>query len=281
MIIDNNCPLNMHSTIRLGGTCDGYFPENTKELTSLISKFREEGIEYCIVGRMSNILPTDEKAKAKVIFSDKLNDICYNGLSVTLSCGVRFSQAISRFSNDKKSLCPSLIGIPGMVGGMVCQNASCYDEEIASSFLYAELYSVTDNHIIRLNNEDMQFSYRTSILKTKKFILLNATFKVLDKDVRDIIHFVSEKRRKSMPLKPSLGSVFLRKDGISIGYLLDRLGQKGRRFGGISVSQMHAGVLINENHGTARDYRVAVSTLSELIFKTYGFIPEREVEFLS
>jgi UDP-N-acetylmuramate dehydrogenase len=229
---------------------------------------------------MSNILPTDTRPESKVVFCKKLSSYAIKGNQITLSCGVRFSPVVRMLQSDMKMFYPSLVGIPGTVGGMVCQNASCFDDEIASAFLQCRLLSLTDKRIIQLNREEMRFSYRSSILKDKRFILLDATFSLHDGDARSIMSRAIEKRKTVMPEGPSLGSVFLRENGISIGYLLDKLGQKGRKFGGIAISEKHAGILINQNKGTATDFKNAVSVLSDLIYQNYGFIPKLEVEYL-
>ncbi len=281
MIIDPNCHLSKYTTIRLGGFCEGYFPENEKEFISIIQSFEEKGTPFQIVGRMSNVLPPDGRANKKIIFCEKLNDISYQGHSITLSPGVRFSRIIWRLHKDNKLFYPSLIGVPGMVGGMVYQNASCFEDEISSSFLSANIYSLEDRRVYRLNAKEMAFSYRTSILKQRKLVLLNATFSLQDGCAEQTIKNAVKKRRMTMPEGPSLGSVFLRKDNISVGFLLDRLGQKGREFGGIAVSQKHAGVLINKKNGTASDFKKAVIALQALIKEHYDFVPECEVEFLS
>ena len=280
MFIDNNCLLSTHTTIRLGGRCHGFFPEKQEELVSLLSQFERQGTAYRIVGQMSNILPPDTYAQNKVIFTHKICDVKYQKDTITLSCGVKFSRLILGLCKDDKIFYPSLIGIPGLVGGMVCQNASCYGDEISSAFLWAELYSTKEKKIVRFDKSDMNFSYRSSVLKMRELVLLNATFAVRDGNASDIIKVAVQKRKAAMPQEPSLGSVFLRRQDVSIGYLLDRLGQKGRQFGGISVSKKHAGVLINHNGGTSSEYRLAVSVLQKLIQENYGFTPDTEVEFL-
>ena len=281
MVIDKSCPLSLHTTIHLGGLCEGYFPETETEMITLVSEFETNGTPYRVVGRMSNILPTDQRAQQKVIFTEKLNHVLFKGREIHLSCGVRFSRIIHALYKDKKVFYPSLIGIPGLVGGMICQNASCFGDEISSNFLFAKVYSVRDGEILLLNREDMKFLYRSSLLKERNYVLLNASFSVFDGDATQTIQNAVRKRKLSMPEGPSLGSVFLRSNDQSIGYLLDRLGQKGRTFGGIAVSSRHAGVLINTGNGTAREYKDAVRNLQMLIQTNFGFIPDCEIEYLN
>ena len=280
MIIDKQCSLAAHSTIRLGGVCEGYFPENEAELIGLVEEFENRGIEYLVVGNMSNILPTDGKASSKVIFCERIRDITVSFSMISLGCGNRMSSVILSLAKDQKVLLPSLVGIPGMVGGMVAQNASCFGEELASSFVYATLYSALDKKVIRLNREEMGFAYRTSILKREKMVLLNAAFDISDGNAISTIESVRKRRQATAPEGPSLGSVFLKHNDMSIGRLLDELKQKGRSFGGISVSRKHAGVLINSGCGTASEYKEAVFALQEIVRQNYGFVPQREIIYL-
>ena len=277
-----NFDFSCRSALRVGGKCEAYFPESNDELICLIDRFYKDRTPFKIVGRASNLLAKDGLLKTKVIFTDHLNAVSPIDNGVCLGAGTRFSRIIFRMAKEGKSLLPELIGVPGSVGGMVCQNASCYHREISDCFRSARVYDPEQKCVLRLSRDEMKFSYRDSILKKRDYILLDAEFSFLNNgsDPISIIREVTKKRRARAPEGPSLGSVFLRHENRSVGELLDHLGQKGRRFGGISVSCRHCGVLINKNNATCEDYLYAVNLLSQLVFSQYGFMPKTEIELL-
>lgn len=278
----NNFLFALKSSIHIGGRCEAYFPESEYELLCLIDHFYQKRCPFKIVGRASNILASDHQIKTKIIFTERLSrkELIPNG--VRLQSGVRMSREIYRFSKLGKNLLAQLIGVPGSVGGMIYQNASCFGREIAECFLRARVYDYVKQKIYIFSREQMAFGYRDSALKHQPLVLLDADFRFLSDvfEPMNIIRDVTKRRKKHAPEGPSLGSVFLKHEGISIGYLLDMLSQKGRRFGSIMVSMCHAGVLVNTGRGTQKEFKEAISALSNLIYSHYGFYPKEEIEYL-
>ena len=84
-------------------------------------------------------------------------------------------------------------------------------------------------------------------------------------------------RQQHQPLGlPSAGSVFRNPPGDSAGAIIDRLGLKGMRVGGATVSDKHANFIVNDRAGSATDVRrlaelvratVARETGTELVFE--------------
>ena len=63
-------------------------------------------------------------------------------------------------------------------------------------------------------------------------------------------------RQQHQPLGlPSAGSVFRNPPGDSAGGIVDRLGMKGLRIGGATVSEKHANFIVNDQAGSAADVR--------------------------
>jgi UDP-N-acetylmuramate dehydrogenase len=166
---------------------------------------------------------------------------------------------------------------------MIFQNASCYGRELSECFFCARVYDPEQRKIRIFSRDEMHFSYRESILKHSPYVILDADFHFLNKtgDPLQAIRVAAQKRRVTAPEAPSLGSVFLKHEGISIGMLLDRLFQKGRRFGNIAVSRNHAGILVNLGSGTCKEFMAAINALSDLIYRHHGFYPSCEIEFLN
>ena len=132
-----------------------------------------------------------------------------------------------------------LIGIPASLGGAVAMNAGAHKQTISDFLLSAVVFDVKENKIINLTKEQMDFSYRNSLIKKSpgRYVVLSAKFeleKVGRSIIEDRMRENTEFRKKVQPslALPNLGSVFKNPslpDGttISAGMLVDKCGLLG------------------------------------------------------
>ena len=91
----------------------------------------------------------------------------------------------------------------------------------------------------------------------------------------------AEKRRLSQPLEfPSAGSYFKRPEGHFAGKLIEDCGLKGLTVGGASVSEKHAGFIINRDGATAADILELEKRVIDAVLSKYGVKLEREVRVI-
>ena len=71
---------------------------------------------------------------------------------------------------------------------------------------------------------------------------------------------------ESQPLdKPSAGSVFRNPKDRQAWQMIDELGYRGRRVGGVSVSEKHVNFIVNDQQGKARDFIELVEEIQEQV----------------
>ena len=88
-------------------------------------------------------------------------------------------------------------------------------------------------------------------------------------------------RREKQPLEyPNAGSTFKRYPGYYMGKIIEDLGLKGYTVGGASISEKHAGFIINAGNATARDITELIGYVSDRIHNAYGFMPECEIRII-
>ena len=92
--------------------------------------------------------------------------------------------------------------------------------------------------------------------------------------------FRGERRRMSQPSERSLGSVFLRVGEKSAAYYIDQCGLKGCRIGGASVSQKHAGFIINEGNASAKDFRALIDFVRMRVKERFCVVLQTEIEII-
>ena len=118
----------------------------------------------------------------------------------------------------------------------------------------------------------------------EEYIITSATFRLNNGDSDEISSLMKEyadKRNTKQPLKyPSCGSVFKRPCGTFAGKLIEDAGLKGYRMGGVMVSDLHAGFIINIENGTATELENLINYIQEVVFKKYGIMLTQEIRII-
>ena len=253
-------------------------------LVDLINVLGENYIPHFVAGRMSNVLIRNGRYDGVLIITTKIKGKSRAENLVTLSCGEILTPAILSLAYEDLGGLEGLSGIPGTVGGMVRQNAGAFGYEVKDRFKEALCYVRSVSEIRRFEKDDMRFSYRDSILAGGNAILLCATFDLLRKKREDILSEINRYREHRLSTQPtdhpSLGSVFMRYNGVSAGYYIDRAGLKGAFLGGARVSEKHAGFIINTGGATADDYLGLINFVKDRVYSVFGVELEEEIQII-
>ncbi len=276
-------PMSRHTSFRIGGEVEVMaFPKNREELAELLKTSALLDCKPAILGAGTNVLAPDEGIPGLVIC---LKD-CLDGMeqvdetTVRIMAGVTMSRAAVFAANLGLAGLEFAHGIPGCVGGGVYMNAGAYGGEICQVCTRVEVMD-HDGNIRILSREEMDFSYRHSILEETRDIVISADF-LLTRDDPDAIKARMKeligKRSASQPLDlPSAGSAFKRPVGGYAAALIDQAGLKGFRVGGAAISTKHAGFAVNVGNATAADVRNLLQQVSDKVFSETGIRLEPEV----
>ena len=271
-----------HTTFRVGGPADFYaMPENVTEVKKLITYCRDTNLPYYIVGNGSNLLVGDKGFRGLIIqISKSMSDIKVEGTEVRAYAGALLSKVANVVLNEELKGFEFAAGIPGTVGGAVRMNAGAYGGEIKDIIKSA---TVIDNegNIITLTKDELELSYRSSIISKNEYIVLEAVF-VLEKgkreDIKSVMDDLKERRVSKQPLEfPSAGSTFKRPEGYFAGKLIDDAGLRGFSIGGAQVSEKHCGFVINKGDATAKDIVDLMNEVSRRVKENSGVTLEPEV----
>ena len=138
-----------------------------------------------------------------------------------------------------------------------------------------------DGEILELDNDTMEFGYRTSIIKNRPFIVLEAQMLLETGDVEAIRGKMDDfagRRRSKQPLEyPSAGSTFKRPEGYFAGKLIMDAGLRGYRIGGAQVSEKHCGFIINVGNASAADISELMDEVAEKVKEQFGVTLEPEI----
>ena len=156
--------------------------------------------------------------------------------------------------------------------------------EHLNGVVYYELARKYSSSLKSLPTEELELGYRTSIIKTAGYIVLEAKIRLKEGDpevIRETMKDLTIRRTTKQPLEyPSAGSTFKRPEGYFAGKLIMDSGLAGYQVGGAQVSEKHCGFVINAGDATARDVRTLMDNVRDIVYKKYGVTLEPEVKFL-
>jgi len=276
-------PMSKHTSFRIGGDVEVMaFPKTPEELAEVLKTSALLDCKCVILGAGTNVLAPDEGIRGLVIC---LKD-CLDGMeqldetSIRVMAGVTMSRAAVFAANLGLSGLEFAHGIPGTVGGGVYMNAGAYGGEICQVCTRVEVMDRGGNIRI-LSGEEMEFSYRHSILEETDDIVVSADFRLTKGEPEAIKAKMKEligKRSASQPLDlPSAGSAFKRPVGGYAAALIDQAGLRGFRVGGAAVSSKHCGFAVNLGGATAADVKELLRQVSDKVYDFSGIRLEPEV----
>lgn len=278
-------PMSRHTTFRVGGEAECLVQiKEENELIKLIPYLNQIGQEYFILGNGSNLLVGDKGYRGIVIrLGEGMNGIRIEENRIFVQAGALLSQTAVAAKDAGLSGMEFAAGIPGSVGGGIVMNAGAYDGEMKQ---ITESVKVMDREgkILILDNDTMEFGYRTSIIKNRPFVVLEVVLCLQQGEKEEISQKMDElmaKRRSKQPLEfPSAGSTFKRPEGHFAGKLIMDAGMRGYSIGGARVADKHCGFIINTGTATAADIKEVIEEVQERVKERFQVALEPEVVFL-
>lgn len=276
-------PMAKHTSFRIGGGAEVMaFPKNAEELSQILKTSALLDCKRAILGAGTNVLAPDDGLKGIVIcLKDSLDGMeQVDDTHIRVMAGVTMTRAAVYAANLGLSGMEFAHGIPGTVGGGVYMNAGAYGGEICQICQSVTVMDMNGNVSVR-SGEEMEFSYRHSVLEDEGGIVISAVFALEKKDpaeIKDKMKELMGKRSASQPLDlPSAGSAFKRPVGGYAAALIDQAGLKGFSVGGAAISTKHAGFAVNLGGATAEDVKSLLLQVSDKVFEKSGIRLEPEV----
>ena len=211
-VIENE-PMYKHTTYKVGGPAKIFV--KAKDIDSLIQTLkycRNHDIKHMVIGNGSDLLFSDKEYDGVIISMKSFDDVKMNGSTIVAQAGV--SMIALAYSSAKAGLSgfEFMGGIPGDMGGGIFMNAGAYKYCMADVFKCARVLD-DELNVITLSKEDMEFSYRHSVLqKHPNWIILDATFEMTAKDPGEIRKVLDKRKERRMSTQPwnfaCAGSVF-------------------------------------------------------------------------
>jgi len=295
--------------------------KSREDILEAVNFIKEKHIEKVFIcGQGSNLIFTDEYFDGAVIQisadENNPNNIQINDRSeVEVFAGISLDEVIKfAFSYNLIGL-EWAGGLPGTVGAAVRGNVGAYGGEIKDVLVSVDVLDFSaENPVVKtLYKDDLQFEYRSSLVKTnRQMIVLTARFDLHKADdagmeaASDVYQKRIQQRKDNHPLEyPNCGSVFknIREKEkiekvisifpdlsenverkwygkVAVASLIEKLGLKGFRIGDAQISEKHALFIVNLGHAKAKDVLQIIETVQQKFQEKFGFKLEVEVEIV-
>lgn len=284
-----NEPMSKHTSFKTGGPADFYvIAKKIEEIQSILQYAKENNIKLYAIGNGSNLLVSDEGIKGIVlkIALDKIEieELTSGRVLVNCGAGVKVMALAQKLKNEGITGFEELAGIPGTIGGANYMNAGAYGKEIKDIIVETKALNKENGKIELIKNEAQELSYRSSIFKNKKYIILETTLNLIkgnpEKIEKKMNEFLAQRKEKQPLEYPSAGSTFKRIDGFITAKLIDECGLKGYQIGGAQISEKHAGFIVNKENATSKDILDLIEYTKKKVFEKFEVKIEEEVEII-
>ena len=311
-IVKRNIDLSLFTSFKIGGPAQ-YFAKVSKleEIFEVLLWAKEKNLSYYILGGGTNILIPDKGIDGLVI-KNSYNFKKRENSSVLVGSGCQLAEILNFSYLNNLSGLEWAAGIPGTVGGAIRSNAGAYGKSISQvlgriTFLDFNPPCFEVKHIFP---QDCQFGYRKSLFQEKPWIIWQAQLKLKRVEKKNEIFQRIEKyrkKRKNQPKAPSAGCIFknieikdigqrslekiekefpevrqfYKKGIIPAGWLIEKMGLKGRTIGRAQISPEHANFIINLGGATADNVLTLISIIKQKARNEFNIQLQEEINILN
>lgn len=305
--IKQNETLAPWTSLKIGGPARYfYIAHDEEEIVELIKVCDKQKLPFFVLGGGSNILISDKGYDGLVIK--------YGGTRLKIKedlfeceAGMLLNKAVGESVSMGFESLVWAAGIPGTIGGAVCNNAGAYGQDMGQSVESVKV--LRKGKIKKLKNKDCQFTYRGSFFKGQenKDIILSANLRLkrgeMDSAYQRMKETLRDRKEKFGPaltagsvfkncelsleeikdLKdkfPELPDKFVESKIIPAAWLIDQCELRGKKIGDVRIMANHAGIIENCGHATAEDFIMLVSIIKQKVRSKFSIQLQEEIEYI-
>lgn len=240
-------------TVGEPGDCDALWPA-----------IEAAGGTPLVLGGGSNILAHDDPPPLCLVRLGREGGIAEvpgaagDKVRVRAWCGSSLPRFLAFLAGRGLSGLSGLAGVPGTLGGAVAGNAGSYGQSLADVLAGVGAY-VPGRGLVWFRPGEWSAGYRSFTLDgvTGFYLIVEVECDFDRTDPATVRTHMAEtlaRKKSAQPLRAaSAGCVFKNPPAGSAGKLLDELGFRGKRLGGMAFSERHANFLVNLGGGTSRE----------------------------
>lgn len=279
-------PLKNHTTFKIGGNCIALIePREVSDIVETIKICRENSIKFFVIGNGSNLLVPDEGYNGVIIkLKSEFSTIQVEGEYLIVNSGAKLSEVYTVAYENSLTGFEFASGIPGTIGGAIYMNAGAYGGEMKDIVESVEVLDLDNFELRELKNEELEFSYRKSIIQRKNYIVTTIKLKLQKgnkEEIKAVYEDLRERRNSKQPLNfGSAGSTFKRPEGHFASKLIEDAGLKGYHINDAWVSEKHSGFIVNKGNASFKEVMELIEYVQNVVFEKFGVKLETEVRIL-
>ena len=282
--------LSKHTTFRLGGSARFFVrPKTESQIIQIIQLCNKYKVYYFILGNGSNLLVSDHGFNGVVI---QINENNFSYLDVKREDDSNYRLVVGAGMLMKTlsiEVCllsltglEDIIDIPGTIGGGIIMNASFRGTGLFKPLIKVKVIT-PEGKLLELTKKECELTHRGSMLKTKKYIVIEAMFK-LEKGDQMIIQRTmtnnTQKRYEKQPMYFGSAGCFFIWDNTKYGSMYEKYKDSNLvsyRVGNIMIYTYNIAFIVNLGKGTSSQVMEIVTHIEKIMKEKYKIEIKREV----
>ena len=154
-------------------------PNNYFEVTTADLKQKLQSIDAkkaVILGENTNSIFNESVALNCVRYID--NELSVDGSTITAGASINWHELVKISIKNNLYGLENLAHIPGSVGASPIQNIGAYGQDVSQVIKFVECLDLESLEIFQLTNSECNFSYRSSIFQSKKYLITKVSFEL-------------------------------------------------------------------------------------------------------
>lgn len=293
------------SSMGVGGPAEFFLEVRSgRELVDAYRAALEDKLRITVIGLGSNMICADAGISGLVI-RNASGEIEWHEHGCIVDGGFESNALVEESLRRGFVGMENLTSLPGTVGGAIRGGAGAYGTEYRDRVVWVDALLPT-GEVVRLNNDECRFGYRTSRMKQEGMIVVRAELGFATGDVEaakkrsDEVRVMRREKYAAIGEKTA-GSVFknlffselpdqlqsnpaiqaLNKGGkIPAWYFIQEVGLTGKTIGGAQLSPQHANTIVNIGGATASDIVMLTSLVKQRVRDTFNVQLEEEIQYV-
>ena len=259
------------------------YPDSQRKLVKSVRLFNKLKVDYCILGRGSNVLASDDDYDGVVVVTTEMKSFRVRGRTVYALAGASTINLANELKKRGLSGGEFLACLPATVGGALVTNAGCFSQQMDG--IVRRVRVLKFDKIRRLSVKLCQFGKRKSVFsQSDGYVILSVKMRFARSSPDEVSRRINEMREKKAASQPlnfrSAGSA-LYHDKVAVSRLLDEAGLKGYTVGRAQVSTKHAGFVVNLDKATSRDIYLVMRHMQRTLLKRFGLDAKIEIRLIN
>ena len=166
--------MTLRSSFGISFKPNNYFEVTTADLKQKLQSIDAE--KAVILGENTNSIFNESVALDCVRYID--NELSVDGCTITAGASINWHELVKISINNNLYGLENLAHIPGSVGASPIQNIGAYGQDVSQVIKFVECLDLESLEIFQLTNSECNFSYRSSIFQSKKYLITKVSFEL-------------------------------------------------------------------------------------------------------